>query len=171
MKVSLTSIENWNKGLSIINGDDNTQSNFTHSLRLRFENRKKEKWDVSIGGKFTITDARFSISSMNTVYYNTTLFSDIRFTPNEKWNFETEANVVNYNAESLDETVSIPLLTAGISYYFLKGERATLSLRAYDLLNKQVGFQQISQTNYLMQREWNTIGRYVMLEFKMRLGR
>jgi hypothetical protein len=67
--------------------------------------------------------------------------------------------------------VNIPLLTAGISYYFLRGERASLTLRGYDLLNKQVGFERISQTNYLMQREWNTIGRYVMLEFHMRIGR
>ncbi len=171
MKVSLTSHENWNKGLSIINGDDNTQSNFTHSFRLRFENRKKEKWDAALGGNVSITDAKYSISSMNTVYYNTSLYTDIRFTPSDKWSFETKASVVNYNSKSFDEAVSIPLLTAGISYYFLKGERASLSLRGYDLLNKQVGFQQISQTNYLMQREWNTIGRYVMLEFHMRLGR
>jgi len=108
---------------------------------------------------------------MNTVYYNTTLFTDLSFTPGEKWSFEAEANVVNYNAENLDESVSIPLLTAGISYYFLRGERATLNLRGYDLLNRQQGFQHISQGNYLMQREWNTIGRYVMLEFKMRIGR
>ena len=171
MKMSLTSHESWNKGLSIINGEDNTQSNFIHSLGLRFENRKKEKWDAALGGKVSITDARFSISSMNTVYYNTSLYTDIRFTPSDKWSFETVASVVNYNSKSFDEAVTIPLLTAGISYYFLRGERASLTLRGYDLLNKQVGFERISQTNYLMQREWNTIGRYVMLEFHMRLGR
>jgi hypothetical protein len=171
MKVNLTSHENWSKGLSIINGEDNTQSNFLHSFSLRFENRKKEKWDAALGSNVSITDARFSISSMNTVYYNTSLYTDIRFTPSDKWSFETLASVVNYNSKSFDEAVSIPLLTAGISYYFLRGERASLTLRGYDLLNKQVGFERISQTNYLMQREWNTIGRYVMLEFHMRIGR
>jgi len=171
MKMSLTSHESWNKGLSIINGEDNTQSNFIHSLGLRFENRKKEKWDAALGSNLSITDARFSISSMNTVYYNTSFYTDIRFTPGDKWSFETLASVVNYNSKSFDEAVSIPLLTAGISYYFLRGERASLTLRGYDLLNKQVGFERISQTNYLMQREWNTIGRYVMLEFHMRIGR
>jgi len=171
IKVSLTSHENWSKGLSIINGEDNTQTNFLHSFSLRFENRKKEKWDAALGGNVSITDAKFSISSMNTVYYNTSLYADIRFTPSDKWSFETRGNVVNYNSKSFDEAVSIPLLTAGISYYFLRGERASLTLRGYDLLNKQVGFERISQTNYLMQREWNTIGRYVMLEFHMRLGR
>jgi hypothetical protein len=171
MKISLTSHENWTKGMGIVNGEENTQTNFIHALRLRLENRKKQKWDAALGGNLAITDARYSISSMNTVYFNTTLFSEIRFTPGEKWNFEAAANVANYNAENLDESVSIPLLTAGITYYFLRGERASLSLLGHDLLNRQQGFQQISRNNYLMQREWNTIGRYVMLEFKMRIGR
>ncbi len=170
MKVSLTSHENWSRGMGIINEENNTQTNFTHSIRLRLENRKKQKWDAAIGGNLAITDARYSIAAMNTIYYNTALYTDLRFTPNEKWSFETEARVVNYNAENLDESVSIPMLTTGISHYFLPGERATISLKGYDLLNRQVGFQQISDTNYLEQREWNTIGRYVMLEFKLRIG-
>jgi len=171
IKMSLTSHESWNKGLNIINGEDNTQINFIHSLGMRFENRKKEKWDAALGANLSITDAKFSISSMNTVYYNTSLYTDIRFTPSDKWSFETRASVVNYDSKSFDEAVSIPLLTAGISYYFLRGERASITLRGYDLLNKQVGFERISQTNYLMQQEWNTIGRYVMLEFHLRIGR
>jgi len=171
MKIGLTSHESWNKGLSIINGVDNTQTNFIHSLGLRLENRKKEKWDAALGGNVSITDARFSISSMNTVYYNTSLNTDIRFTPSAKWSFATKASVVNYNSKSFDQAMSIPLLTAAISYYFLRGERASLTLRGYDLLNRQVGFERISQANYLMQREWNTISRYVMLEFDLRIGR
>jgi hypothetical protein len=170
IKISLASHENWSRGMGLVNGGDNTQTNFTHGLRLRLENRKKQKWDVALGGNLSITDARYSISSMNTVYYNSSLFTDIRFTPNEKWSFETDATVVNYNAENLDGSVSIPLLTAGISHYFLGGERATFSLRGYDLLNRQQGFRHSSQGNYLMQQEWNIIGRYVMLEFKLRIG-
>jgi len=171
IKISLVSHENWSRGMGIINGENNTQTNFTHSLRLRFENRKKQKWDAAVGGNMAITDAKYSISSMNSVYYNTALFTDLRFTPSEKWSFETEAQIVNYNAQNLDESVNIPLWTAGISYYFLRGERASLSLKGYDLLNKQQGFLNSSNANYLMLQEWNTIGRYVMLEFKMRIGR
>jgi len=41
---------------------------------------------------------------------------------------------------------------------------------SYDLLNKYSSFQRISETNYLMERERNTIGRYVMLTFNLRIG-
>ena len=170
VKISINSHENWDRGWTIINGEDNIQSNFTHSIRLRLENRRKQKWDAALGGNLSITDARYSISSGNTVYYNTALYTDLRFTPGERWNFETEARVVNYSADNLEESIQIPLLTAGISHYFMRGERATVTLKGYDLLNRQVGYLQISQANYLEQREWNTIGRYVMLEFRLRIG-
>ena len=102
--------------------------------------------------------------------FNTKYYTDLSFTPDEQWDFWTEANVVNYNSKSFDESVSIPLINSGISYH-LKGERASLTLRGIDLLDKDSSFRRISETNYLMQRESNTIGRYVMLGFNLRIGR
>ena len=171
IKINLTSIESWNKGINIINAVDNIQTNITHTLKLSVENRRKEKWDVRIGGSVSLTDSKFSISSMNTVFFNTSYYGEIRFTPNDKWSFESEANMVTYNSKDFSESVSIPLLSAGISYFFLKGERASLSLQGFDLLNKHIGFNQIAANNYFMQQEWNTIGRYVMLEFSLRIGK
>lgn len=171
IKINLTSVESWNKGINIINAVDNIQTNITHTLKLSVENRRKEKWDVRIGGSVSLTDSKFSISSMNTVFFNTSYYGEIRFTPNDKWSFESEANMVTYNSKDFSESVSIPLLSAGISYFFLKGERASLSLQGFDLLNKHIGFNQIAANNYFMQQEWNTIGRYVMLEFSLRIGK
>jgi len=170
-KVSLRTGENWSKGISIINSEDNIQTNFSHFVYLTFENRNKEKWDAKIGGSVSITDAKFSIASLNTIYYNTTYFTKLRYTPGEKWSFETDANVVNYNSKSFDEAVSIPVIGASISYYFLKGERASVTLKGSDLLNKYIGFYRNSTTNYLIQQEWNTIGRYVMLTFQIRINK
>jgi len=171
IKVNIASHENWSRGISVINSEDNIQNTFIHTLDLNFENRRKEKWDITLGGSVSVTDTKYSISeSQNNLYFNTTYYTDIGFTPNEKWNFETEANVVNYNSKSFSESVSIPILNAGISHYFLKGKKASLTLYGYDLLNENKGFQRISETNYLIQREWNTIGRYVMLSFSLRIG-
>ena len=63
--------ENWNRGINQVNGEQNINTNFSHSLTLSFDNRKKEKWDVSVGGTFQISDAKYSIqSSLNKTYYN-----------------------------------------------------------------------------------------------------
>ena len=169
MKVNAMSRENWSRGISIINSEDNIQTVFTHTLDLSVENRRKQTFDIAIGGSVSLTDSRSSIAEDN-VYFSTSYYTDLRLSPNEQWSFETEANVANHSSRSFSESVSIPFIHASINYYFLKGERASLTLRGSDLLNKNVGFRRISATNYLMQREWNTIGRYVMLTLNMKIG-
>jgi hypothetical protein len=169
LKINIWLHENWSKGITVINSKDNIQTNLTHTLDLNFENRKKEIWDVRLGGRVSMTDATFSISSNDARYFNTSYYSDIRYTPTEKWNFEIEANVVNHDAENFSEVVSIPILNARIDYY-IKGEKMSIALWANDLLNENIGFRRVSAANYLMQQEWNTIGRYVMMSVKWRIG-
>ena len=79
-----------------------------------------------------------------------------------------DANVTNYNAQSFDESVTIPLITASASYGFLQAEKATITISAFDLLNKYIGFSRISTANFLSQSEWNTIGQYFMLTLAYR---
>ena len=49
--------------------------------------------------------------------------------------------------------------------------RGTITLKAYDLLDKNTGITQQSAYNYLMQQQSNTIGRYFMLSFKYRINK
>ena len=79
------------------------------------------------------------------------------------------ANIVNHDAESFDEMVRIPIINARIDYY-IKGEKMSIALWAKDVLNEQVGFLRMSAANFLMQQEWNTIGRYVMMSVNWRIG-
>ena len=37
-----------------------------------------------------------------------------------------------------------------------------------DILNQNTGFQRVSNTNLLMQQQWNTLTQYFMLTFNMR---
>jgi hypothetical protein len=170
MKINAMNRESWSKGISIINDEENIENTLTHTLDLSFQNRKQDKLEIGVGGSVSVTDVQFSIAD-NSAYFNTSYYAEINVTPNERWDLATEARVVNYNAESFDDAVSIPQLDASISYHFLKGEKSSITLYGYDLLNKNIGFQRVNAANYLMQREWNTIGRYVMLTFDFRIGR
>jgi len=171
LKVNIVSHENLSRGITMINSEENVQTNLTHTFGLNFENRRKQIVDIRFGGSVSMTDSKFSIDKlMNSIYYNTQYYTDIRFTPNEQWTFDTEINVANYDSESFTEAVNIPVINAGFSYYFM-GEKATLTLYGSDLLNKNIGFRRTSAANYLMEQEWNTIGRYVMLSLKWRVGK
>ena len=169
IKVNAKAREIWSRGITIHNGEDNIQTAFAHTLDLNFENRRQEKFDVRLGGLINVTDANFSLVEDN-VFFSTSYYTDIGFSLTEQWRLELEANVANFDSKSFDESVSIPLIHAGISYY-LDGGRASFRLQGFDLLNRNTNFQRISETNYLLQRERNTIGRYVMFTFNRDLRR
>ncbi|MFC1492832.1 outer membrane beta-barrel protein [candidate division KSB1 bacterium] len=171
INVNIKANELYSKGNSIVNSEDNFQTMIRHSIDLSFENRGQSDLNYSIGGSVSRTNTKYSIAeNMNNTYYNTTYYSEIYYTPGEQWIFGTNANIVNYNSESFADAVSIPLINASISYYFLEGGRAGLVLQGVDLLKKFTNFQQTNGVNYIMETDRNALGRYVMLTFKLRFG-
>lgn len=172
IKINVGINENWNRGISIVNRLENTNTNLSHRGNISIENRTKKKWDVIAGGALSLTDAKYSLQeSLNNRYTNYSYFTEVRFTPNENWNFFASADVTNYNDQSFGESITVPLISAEISYFFLKNKRASLSLQGADLLNKNKGIQRVSEMNYLRETQTNIIGRYVMLSLKYRLNK
>ncbi|MBN2417023.1 TonB-dependent receptor [bacterium] len=171
-KVNSTLAENFSKGISIINSQENIATGLQHRVDLNVENRRKEHYDFRIGGSVTLNDVRYSVAKeRNSVYFNTAWYSDLDLFVTERFEVGAGANIVNYNARSFRESVQVPLIEARLSYHFLPGKRASLVLRGYDLLNKYANFQRISDVNYLMEQTKNVIGRYVMLTFRYRTGK
>lgn len=172
LKLRLNLEERWNRGISLINQGENIYTNHIHRGSFMIDNRKKDKWDVNTGIQITYTQARYSIQeSLNNNYLETSWFGEARYTPNLNWNFNVSADIANYSDQAFGESVSIPLLNAEINHYFLKNKRGTLSLRGFDLLDKNNIVQRLSELNYLRQVRSNSIGRYVMLSFSYRLNR
>lgn len=171
VEIALKVNESFNRGINIINHQDNIGSHLTHSLGFDINNRNKNIWDAEVGASVSITDSWYSIQDdQNNRYYNFSYFGVIRWTPSDKFNIQVDADITNYNSQSFNESISIPLIGAEINFYFLSGNRAVLSLEAVDILNKNTGLTRISDINYLMQRTSNMLGRYVMLSFKYRLN-
>lgn len=172
LDINLRFSESWNRGISFVNDVENINTNFSHTLSLYLNNRKKDKWDLMIGGRIQITDAKYSLQeSLNNRFVNMSGYSDISYTPNDKWFFSFSTDITRYSEETFGEAVNIPILRAEISHYFLKANRATLTLSAHDLLDKNKGLERISEMNYLLERQTNVLGRYAMLTFKYRLNK
>jgi hypothetical protein len=166
--INLTATENWNRSIVFINEEENINTSFTHGLNVAIENRKNQFFYIRLSAALSLTDTRFSIAEkQNNVFFNTSYSGNIRITPGKRWNFETRANIVNFNARSFDEAVSVPLISAELSYFFLRAEKGSLSLEAFDVLNQFSGIQRLSNANFLMQRRWNTLTQYFMLSFRL----
>jgi len=164
--------ENYNRGINYVNESENIINSFTHQLSLSFDNRKKEKIDVSFGGEVSLSNAIYSVeSNEGNHYFNWSYFTEIHYTPTQHWTFSFNADVDHYGAQGYDLNTIVPLLQAEVVRYILKSNRGVISLKGFDLLNKNSGVTQTGEYNYLQRVESNTIGRYFMLSFKYRLNK
>ncbi|MGZ4118039.1 MAG: outer membrane beta-barrel protein [Bacteroidia bacterium] len=172
LNIEINLDESWNKGINIVNDIQNINTNRTHAINISLNNRKKEKWDIRVGGTGKISTSQYSVQqSLNNLYYNAGAFSEISYTPAEHWRLFVSADLTRYYNKSFGQSIDIPLLTAEVSRYFFKGNRGTFTLEGFDLLNKNTGLERISELNYLLEKKSNIIGRYFMLSFKYRLNK
>jgi hypothetical protein len=155
-----------------VNDVENVNTNLSHRFSMSVDNRTKKKWDVVAGGSVRITDAKYSLQeSLNNRYTDYSYYTEVQFNPNDTWNFMLSADVTNYNDQSFGESISVPLIAAEVSFFFLKHKRASFSLQGADLLDMNKGITRISELNYLRETRSNIIGRYVLLSFKYRLNK
>lgn len=172
INVNININESWNKGTSYINNLINSNTNLSHNLKISMDNRKKDKWDIEVGGKINLTDASYSIQKqLNRQYFNYSYFGEIRYNPTDKLHFRLTGDITNYDAQSFGEEITIPLVSAEINYHFLPNKRAMISIEGVDLLNKNTGISRTSSLNYLRETNSNTIGRFILLSFKYRLNK
>jgi hypothetical protein len=172
LMISLSLSERINRGISIINSENNYNTSFSHNVSLTLSNRKKEKWDFESGAAFTLTDTKYSVrQSMNNIYDEISLFGEASFTPGKHFNFKVSADITGYSAKTFKESQLVPLAGAEMSYYFLKNQRGVLTLAGVDLLNRNTGIERKSELNYLIEKKSGMIGRFIMVSFKYRLNR
>jgi hypothetical protein len=172
IKINVALSEDFNRGISIINGARNINTNLTHKLSLTLDNRKKAHWDIETGSTFTLTDSKFSVEkSLNNIYQDISWFTEVRYTPGVRFSFLASADITNYSARTFNNSQLVPLIGSEISYYFLKNQRGVLTLKSVDLLNRNTGIERLSELNYLVERRSDIIGRYILLSFKYRLNK
>jgi hypothetical protein len=171
LTIGISVSETWNQGINYINNIKNQNTSLTHDISLSFDNTKKTKWDVETGVNLSFTNTKYSIQNqMNTNYLNYSIFTDISYTPTDAWHFNISADYTKYGARGFSGSISIPILNAELSYSFTKNHRTTLTLEAFDILDKNSGIQRISDLNYLREIKTNILSRYVMLTLKYRIN-
>ena len=157
---------NWNKGILFVNGIENDVGRQRHSVRLSLDNRKKEKIDLTVGGRISFNKTGYSVSeNLNQNYIDRNFYTDLIVTPTDKWEFSSSFDYTIYSAETFGDERAIPIWKASLTRYVLKNKRGRLSLTAFDILNKNIGINRNSQLNYVEEERVRSLGRHIMLNF------
>lgn len=164
--------ETYTSSQSPVNDVINQNSTFKHELEASFSNRKNDKWDLRLGGNIELSNSAYSLNKeLNNTYFNYTGFAQAGYQPNDRWIFNLSADITRYAAQSFGAPVTIPILKAEFSRFILPNNRGTITLKGFDLLNKNTSVFRSSQLNYLVERRSNIIGRYFMLSFNYKLSK
>lgn len=171
LKIQLKASPNWSKSSNIINAQVNDVNSLTNTFRFSIENRFKERTDARLGATLSLTNTMYSIQEEYDNKYSTlSYYGDLRYHLNDHWHLWFRTSINTYNSESFDETFTFPLMHASVAYNFLEGGKASILLEGIDLLDRNNGFKQVSDINYMAQSTSNTIGRLVMLTFRYRFN-
>ena len=135
-------------------------------------NYRQEYWDIRINGNINYTHQEnkyMDVNSPNTFNFSYGVESNGNF--NNGWGYSTNISMSSRRGYASKEANSNELVwNAQISYRFLKGRSATISLQAYDILNNRKNFNRNISANGRTDRWTQTVNSYVMAHFIYRFN-
>jgi hypothetical protein len=163
---SLSLNTSFDHGILFVNDVQNNTNRWTNGVEASIENRKKEKFDLTIGARLTQNITQYSISNtLNQSFVKQNYFTDLAVFPSKKWALNTGFSCTVYSKEAFGTQRIVPILKAGITRYILRNNKGQIKLAVSDILNRNIGINRTSQLNYLEEERIKSLGRYVMLSF------
>ena len=149
----------------------NQTNNLTLGENIRL-NYRQEYWDIGISGNINYTHQKnkyLEVNSPNTFNFSYGVESNGNF--NNGWGYSTNISMSSRRGYASKEANSNELVwNAQVSYRFLKGRAATISLQAYDILNNRKNFNRNISANGRTDTWTQTVNSYVMAHFIYRFN-
>ncbi len=157
-------------GSELVNLVENTNNTARHGVGLRLQNRWKDVFDVSLGGRWDFTSVRYSInSSLDQDYVNSTYTGDGTWYPFSAWSVNVNGNYIVYDQNLFGPRDNVFMLGASAGRQFMNN-RAELRISGYDLLDQNSGVSISSTSSYIREQRSATLGRRVVVQFSYQLG-
>lgn len=158
--------------VAFIDNNKNIAKNYRVRQELEFEVDIKDVIDVELETSYSIIKTQYSQETFDDRQTNSLnlqlrgrnyFFKDLTL----GYNLSKTINSGFDNAIVKNPTI-LRLFT---EYRFLKGNKGTLRLDAYDIFNENTGISRDVFDNLIIDRQINRLGRYFMLSFNLRLNK
>ncbi len=169
-KINISNNAMYNRGMELINAEENKTTILRNTVDVKLENRKKDIIDALIGARLTFNVNKYSLNpELSQNYLNRTFYTEFTYTLRDSWRFTTALDYRLYAEDVFGSGQNVPLWRAELSRTLLK-EKAELQLVGLDLLNKNLGVDYTNTANYIEESQVNALGRYIMLKFVYNLS-
>ena len=146
--------------------------NTTHALNLTERLRatyRSDDLEIIASGRTRVSKPWYTLQNAVAATWNNQVSASVKWTIGESGvELSTDANYNWYNGYTTPQAPQF-VWNASVSAPLFR-RRATLSLKAYDLLDQAQNLRVTTTENYYQETVNNTLGRYVMLSFTWRFG-
>lgn len=156
----------YNTNPSKVNDELNEQTNTSTGVGLGVSTMNNEIFNISVGGDWGYNWSTYSLqTSLNQEYLSHSYYANFDWTPVKGFGVETGVDLQNYSNASFADDQFVPVWNANIRYNLSKTGTAQLELTVFDILNQNRGISRFGNLNAIVERNTNSLGRYVMLTF------
>lgn len=162
---------NYNEYFTMINNEINGTQSKDGSIRLSFENNKKDNIDASIGATWRKNFTSFtSGNNANRDYFQQTYYTKFDWNVSNRFNVNTQFKYDIYTDSNFGTDQAIPIWNATLSYALTASKSLTVLVSALDILNKSIGIERNSSDNYFEEVYRDVLGNYYMLSLNYNLN-
>lgn len=165
----------YRNNVSYLYRNNESLKNKTNNLRIGERlslTYRAEYWDVRLNGNFSYNhqDNKYiDVTSPNTYDFSYGVESNGNF--DNGFGFATNLSISSRRGYASSEANTNELIwNAQVSYRFLKGKAATISLQAYDLLNQRSNFSRAISANSRTDTWTESVNSYFMVNFMYRFN-
>ena len=157
--------------VSYLNGLESGVKETNFNIDFFVENRIKEHVDIASGVRMDYNIRNYDVNAdFNQSFFNTSMYIDGIVYLGKDWTISTTFDYVSFSGEFFSERETYNLWSASVEKGFMNN-KLTLSLKAYDLLNQNIGLDRLGRSNSLREERYNTLTQYFMVGVSYKIGK
>ncbi|GAO41034.1 outer membrane beta-barrel protein [Flavihumibacter petaseus] len=160
----------WQRNKQLMNGATNLISTTSAGPYAGMRVAVSEKIEWSLRASIRYNHTQYSLQpDLNTRYFSQYYETALEWQLPHFFQFSTDFNYTVNNRLSDGFNAKVPLWSLSVSRQFMRFQRAQLSVRVQDLLNRNQRVERTSNQNYIEDKRTNTLRRYALLSFTYNL--
>jgi len=164
-RIGLNSNINGGRYVSIVNDSLNVTKSRNYSFGLHISKDKEKKYNIYISPNATYTISKSSVQkNLETKYWTfnintgTDIYLPLKFQIHSDCDFS-----FRQKTSVFDNNNNVVLWNAWVGKKFLKKDVLLVKVTGHDLLNQNIGFDRMVNSNYISQNTYSTIQRFFLV--------
>lgn len=158
------------QSISVSEEAQNDIDQLTLGGNFRYTFTFKDIFDLSLATNLSHQTTKYETGQSDQKYFNKTYTAETNINL-LKFRLSGNLNYMEYQSQSDNSTISIPMVGISLSRYVLKANAGEIKLAVNNLLDKRVGVSQSANTFYFERQTMNSLGRYYMVTFTYAINR